>query len=273
MKNQLKMELYSENELQQEAALEQIRALSDFEGGLFQPEKCDLGEPLREKFDPNDLNEPVRWLSQPAGRFSFKRIKPFRIQGYISNRKRRQLFTRDYKGGPLVPVVAKFPEPRFVTQWVVWLDWRLIKSKGPDLLKRFLTKMFLSSKSAYGFLTAEDDQKLKNFLVTIGEGTTTTKFVGDDPENGIPGLYWINIFGQVYTKWLGEALPNIPASVETLPDGSRLIQFGDSPQNWQDENIAAQQRSTIDLLGRDKFFDITQPARRLTPFPQRAVGL
>lgn len=263
----LSMELFSDRAQGQKAALEQIQALADFEGGLFQPVKCDVGEPLREKFDPNDLKEPVRWLDQPSGRFSFKRLKPFRVEGYISDRRYPKMWTQNYEGGPRVLVVPKFPEPRFTTHWVVWLDEKLLESKGPDLLKKFLIEMFMVSKSEYGFLTAEEDYKSKNFLVLDNGKTVTSKFVGTDPEWGIPGLYWCNVFGSVYTEWLNPKLANIPAKRESLSNGSTLVQFGESPATCKTSEIINLQQRAMNILGRNKFFDLRYPERKVeTPF-------
>jgi len=255
----LKMEVFSKRSLTAENSLDQLRLLSDFENGLFRPTKCDTSEPVREKFDPNDLTEPVRWLSQPGAYFQFKQSKPFHIEGFIHNCKRAQLWTREKKRGPLVPIVPKFPEPRFVGHWVVWMDLRLLESVGPDTLKRFFKEACSVSQSEYGYLASEEDQKLKNFLVRKEEEVTTTRFIGNDPEFGIPGLYWVNMFGRDYVKWFDDAKQRIPASVEDLPKGGMLIQFGQTPLAWQSEAVVKQQQETMSVLGTDKFFDIKNP--------------
>src|SRR5262245_65834497 len=105
----LKMELFSRKALDPDSCKEQIRFISDFEVGLLRPTRCGTSEPPREKFDPNDLNEPVRWLGQPSAYFQFKQFKPFLIEGSIHNRKHRKLWTRKRKGGPVVPVLPNFP--------------------------------------------------------------------------------------------------------------------------------------------------------------------
>jgi hypothetical protein len=152
--------------------------------------------------------------------------------------------------------------------WIIWFGWKLAESKGLDVLKRFLKEAFLISRSEYGYLTLEEDQKSKNFLVTDKEGITTTEFVGNEPEYGLPGLYWINVLGPTYTKWFGSALTQIPALTEILPDDSMLIQFGDSPIDWQLDEVISNQRSATELLGRNRFFSIAEPDRPLeTPFP------
>lgn len=267
MAKRLKMELYSECELTPATARDQVQALSDFEGGVFRPSLCDTSEPVRERFNPYDLAEPVRWLSQAGADFKFKRLRPLRIEGYIRNRRRPQMWTRDVKDGPLVPLVPKFPEPHFLSSWTVWFDFVAVKSPGAEVLRRFLLDMFEVSRSEYGYLTDEVDQKAKNFSIVVGEGITTTRFVGTDPEFGIPGLYWINVFGRKCTRWLGRGLAAIPADVKTFGENSTLIQYSDSPDDCLSENVVERQKNTIGLLGESKFFDIIHQERKTeSPF-------
>jgi hypothetical protein len=267
MTTTLKMELFSRREICARSAAQQIEFLSKFDGGRFRPTRCDTSEPPREKFDPDHVDVPAKWLSEPGTDFQFKQMKPLQIEGFISNRKRRQLFTREQKGGPLVPIIPKFPEPLLTTHWVVWFKLKAPGSGQLGTLRQFLTEAFLVSESEYGYLAEEEDQKSKNFLVTVAERVTTTRFIGNDPEHGIPGLYWLNIFGPTYTKWFGSALSDIPAAVQPLPNGSTLIQFGGSPQDWRDENVVANQRATKNLLGGSRFFEIAAPDKVCdTPF-------
>jgi len=263
----IKMELFSRKELDPDSSARQIKTLSEFDRGLLRPTRCDTSEPPRERFDPNDMSEPVRWLSQPGAYFQFKQSKPFRIEGFIHNRKRGELWTREREGGPLVAVLPKFPEPLFTTHWVLWFGWSLVESKGVDVLKRFVKEAFVASRSDYGYLALEEEQKSKNLLVTEDQRKTTTKFVGNDPEYGLPGLYWINVFGPVYTAWFGTALARVPAAIETVQGDSILVQFGDSPEDWRSEGVVESQRRTTEVLGRDRFFSLADPDRpRQTPF-------
>jgi len=272
MKKSLVMKLFSEPALEPGAAREQIQAISDFEGGLFRPERCDLGEPIREKFDPKNLSEPVRWLTAPGGGFAFRRTKPFRVHGFIENRRRMQLWAREHKGAPTVPVVPKFPEPRFLSRWVVWLDWRLAKAKGPDFLEKFLVDMFLVSRAEYGLLTTEEDQEAKNYVVVDNGRSVSSQLVGVDPEHGIPGLYWCNALGSVLTEWLGAPLANVPGTVVSLKNGCTVLRFGDSPEESRTPHVLSVQQQAIDLLGREKFFDIREPKRKvMSPFLPRPL--
>jgi hypothetical protein len=279
MKNRLLMHLSSLHEITPESARSQIQALSDLEGGTFRPITCDTAEPLREKFNPDDISEPVRWVSQAGAWFQFKRLKPYRVEGWIRNHHFPKIWTTERKGGPLVPVTPKFPEPLFLTTWTVWIDWRAVKGTGTEVLRNFLIDMFMISKSEYGFLTSESDQRAKNFSsvrsespVTKGDYIITEKFLGDDPAEGIPGLYWINAFGPIYSRWLGQGLKSIPAEVEELTGGSHLIRYCETPEDCQSDDVLFRQAASKALLGEEKFFDIAQPNRRvMSPFRKSQV--
>ena len=268
MKRKLVMELYSREPLDPVNTEAQITALSTFEGGLFKPEKCDVNEPVRERFDAKDIHEPVRWLSQPGGRFKFRKSKPPRIEGYISNLRFREIRTSDSKKGPWIPVKSRFPEPAFLTRWVVWLDAAAATRLGTAVLKRFLIKMFRVSMSEYGFLTTEEDHRKKNFKVTVEGASTVECYVGTDPAMGVPGIYWMNLFGPTYAAWLGkEKLERATGIHESLPEGSLFVQFGGVPETCSSPEIVRQQRDVIAALGEEKFFNIDDPERYIqTPF-------
>ncbi len=258
----VKLEVFSRQPLDHDGAKEQISALCQFEGGLLLPTKSDASEPIREPFDPEDIGGPVRWLSQPGGAFFFKRTKTPKLNGYIANRKRPKIWTTS-DAGRSVPVISMYAEPIFATQLVAWLDGRLLKQKGPEVVTKFLLALFNAAKGDYGYATAEEDQKEKNFLTIESETTITTKFVGTDPEFGIPGLYWTNIFGQAMTEWLGEKLWSIPGKVDRVSAGTTLVQYGESPETSQSSEVREQQILAIAKLGREKFFDLAEPDRRL----------
>ena len=268
MKNTLKMQLYSEHEATPEIARLQIEALSSFANGEFRPERCDTAEPLKEIFNPLDISEPVRWLSQPGADFKFKRSKRLKLEGYISNRRYPQIWTRDTKNGPLISKAPKRPEPHFLTEWTVWFDWLSLQRVGAEVLKQFAINMFTASKSEYGFLTPESDHRRKNFLVTpLPGGSTSNKFTGTDPENGVPGIYWFNLFGSTYSTWLGLASQIVPAGIGTLEGGGMFLQLGAQPEDAESEETLRREQEVINILGPNKFFDINQPGRiPISPF-------
>jgi hypothetical protein len=268
MKNPLVMDLYSAKPWTPDFAREQIGALSNFEDGLVRPDTCDTAEPVRDRFDPADIEEPVRWLSIPGIAFVFRKGKPTRVAGEINNRLRRELWTID-ENRKRIPLKPKFPPPLFTCRWMVWFDGAWSRKVGYTKLKAFAVEMFRASHAQFGFLTTEEDHKAKNFLVTRQGELTHERFVGTDPEHGIPGLYWVTLFGDELTEWLGrEKLGAGPGNVEPLAGNGTLLQFGGSPETCRSPEVLAQQRHMIERIGDERFFDIKSPGRPLeSPYP------
>src|SRR5947208_9001165 len=98
MKDPLVLRLYSLKRLTADVAQQQISSLSEFKNGMARPDRCDTHEPVREPFNPDDINEPVRWLSQAGAAFMFRKGKPPRISGEITNALLRELWTTDDAG-------------------------------------------------------------------------------------------------------------------------------------------------------------------------------
>ena len=267
----LVMELYSRQALTKSFAEDQIRALIEFDGGIFTPERCDVYEPLRERFDPQQLDKPVQWLTIPGGEFKFRRYRPFRIQGYIQNAGLATMWIHDNKDNSVVQFEPKAGDPVFCTRWVSWLDLAVAQKKGSSFVKAFFRHIYKASESDYGFLTTEEDHKKKNFLVIQVNDGTRERFVGDNPEKGLPGLYWLNMFGPIYTNWFGIDKVNKLAGqleeIETLSDGSVLVQFGESAASCESDEIISRQRNAIQILGEQGFFDISRPDRMLETPP------
>jgi hypothetical protein len=277
MKQRLQMQLFSLYEVTRESAREQIQALSNFGGGTFRPEKCDTAEPVREIFNPDDIEEPVRWLSQAGAWFQFKKIKPVRIEGWIRNEHFAPMWTRERKGGPLIPVPPKFPEPKFLTTWTIWFDAKVAKNPGADALSDFFVQMAQVARAEYGYLAVESDRRKKNLLTvktesptTKGEFLTVDNVIGEDPSKGVPGLYWLNFFGPEYSRWLGPELRSIPADVKTLDGESTFVRFSSSPGESESGDVLERQRASIDLLGENKFFHMELPNEHVEqpPFTQ-----
>jgi hypothetical protein len=265
----LVLELYSRRRLDEEFAQAQLRALTHFREGIFLPERCDVYEPLRETFDPTRLEEPVRWLITPGGEFKFRRTRPVGIFGYLENKLFPQVWLRDSKKSPRQEVRPTVPEPIFCTQWVVWINRTAALKQGFRFLEDFLLTIYRASESDYGFLAMEEDRQEKNYLRYDRDDAIGGKYVGDNPEKGIPGLYWMNVFGKLYVSWFGkERFEQVPSTaMKFLPDGSALIQFGNSPDAWSSAEVTAQQHKAIQILGEQAFFDISHPDRTLlTPF-------
>src|ERR1700730_5911650 len=108
MKNELEMTLSSRRILTESVAREQIAALSDFGGGQMRPDKCGEAEPVRTRFDPDDISEPARWLADTHGNFFYRKGRPAHVSGEMRNRTNCP--------------TARFPSPLFSNYWTGRFD-------------------------------------------------------------------------------------------------------------------------------------------------------
>jgi hypothetical protein len=247
MKKELAMRLFSRRSLTEAAAREQITALSDFAGGLMRPDRCSEFEPIRTPFDPNDITAPVRWLTKPHGDFFYRKGRPVHLCGEMWN------LTHSPH--------ARFPSPVFNNYWTAQFDGNWAHRAGIEKVEGFLIEMFRVTHSDFGFLTTEIDLKAKNRLAN------SYSYAGMDLVTGVPGLYWINLVSAEYAQWLGLAqLSKELAPLKRLPDGAVLLKFCASSEHCRDLDVLQKQRSVIEWLGREKFFDIRFPDHKaVTP--------
>ena len=83
-------------------------------------------------------------------------------------------------------------------------------------------------------------------------------------DSGVPGLYWINLFGEGLAKWLGiHGFPKELAASKELAGGGISLEFCESPGEC-DIEVIQRQRTAIEWLGSEKFFDIRFPSRCAT---------
>lgn len=253
MKTEIAMRLFSTRIITPEVASEQINALSDFEHGLFRPEKFGEVEPLRKVFDPTNLAEAVQSLGKPHGTFIYKQGRPARILGIIWNLYSASRMLDDHSGG----FVPSHPHPLFCSHWTFDFDGKWVNRVGLDKVVRFSEAMFDLSGADFGFLTSLDDLTAKNYVKGVERQ-------GLDPALGVPGLYWLNLFSARYGEWLG--LDRLPTEIGHKHRGANeglVLQFGASPDMCRDLNVLETEHQAIEFLGEHRFFDIRRPNRKL----------
>jgi hypothetical protein len=245
MKNELAMRLFSRRSLTESFAEKQITALSEFGGGLMRPDKCSEYEPIRTPFDPADISRPIQWLAKTGGEFFYRKGRPVHVCGEMWNLTR--------------PSTARFPSPLFTNYWTGQFDGKWANRIGIDTVEDFVAEMFRVTRSDFAFLTSEVDLKAKN------TAATSLSYKGMDPGSGVPGLYWINLFSDQYATWLGlRALPKELAELKELAGGGVSLKFCESPDDCRSLEVLQKQRTAIDWIGPEKFFDIRFLDRKAT---------
>jgi hypothetical protein len=244
MKKELEMNMRSRRSLTASVAKKQITALSDFADGLMRPDKCSEFEPIRTTFDPANISKPVQWLAKPHGRFFYRKGRPTYVSGQMWNLTHSP--------------TARFPSPLFTNYWTGQFDGYWAKRVGIEKVEGFVLEMFRVTGSDFGFLTSEIDRNAKN------QPAPRCSYKGLDPATGVPGFYWINLFSDEYANWLGlRQLPREVAVLKKLAGGGVSLKFCESPDDCRSLEVLQKQRAAIDWLGRQRFFDIRFPDRKL----------
>lgn len=81
-----------------------IEFFINYRNGIILPDRCDVCEPIREKFNKDDISAPVKWLSQPGGSLILKKKYKFDVE--IENETFAVVFT----DGEMFPPKGILPE-------------------------------------------------------------------------------------------------------------------------------------------------------------------
>jgi hypothetical protein len=77
----------------------------------------------------------------------------------------------------------------------------------------------------------------------------------------IPGLYWVNFFGQPYLDMIGsDRFLTLPAgSITSFPRGGIVVKLDDTPGAWRTSEYKAAESQIIKHLGAQYFFNPADP--------------
>ncbi|UWZ86367.1 hypothetical protein [Occallatibacter riparius] len=245
MRYRLVFVLSSRRSQTEEIARRQISTLVNFGDGIVCPDKWGTFEPLKTPFNAEDIDIPVQGLSKPQGNFHYRKGKPVQLSGEIYNRTH--------------PSTARFPSPLFTNYWVGRFEGKWVDRVGIRTVRECVSEMFMVSGADFGFLTTEADMEAKN------QRKPVMSYQGLTLDSGIPGMYWINFFSEGLAKWLGiDSFPKRLAASKQLAGSGVLLEFCESPGECRDIEAIQRQRTAIEWLGPEKFFDIRFPNRSAT---------
>lgn len=223
------------NKIGSERSRELIDFLIKFDDGAFLPERCDAYEPVKDKFTPEDISGPVRWLSQPGGAVFFRKTKKLKYQGKVENHR----FAPVWQEG--IFVKPKVHEPFFLGEILLYVEVGALKKKRFDYLYDFLLGLARSVRATYGFVTLDVDY--------LGRQKEVSEF---QKRNKLPGIFWINYFGtDLISAFRKEALNQaLPKTKKFLYDDRDLIFIlSEDPKDSQYVNAS----DIISTLGKDFF--------------------
>lgn len=115
----------------------------------------------------------------------------------------------------------------------------------------------LSPWYAHGHLIEEWDRK----NISREGGGMVAK--GIDAFRYLPGLYWLNFFGEPYCALIGkERLLNTPAVEAKEIDAGILLYVSSTPESWDTPGYQAAETAVLSHLGEQHFFNPHDSSRR-----------
>ena len=137
--------------------------------------------------------------------------------------------------------------------------------RNSEMLLKYVKRVYEWGAIAHGFVAHEQDWITKNYfgLPTLVAGGHKVSTGGLRLEQGLPGIYWANLFGSQYVEFFGrDRLYSVPAYYrEKLHDGGLLVLTAPSPLDYQQPEVLTVQEAIIDHLGRDAFFERANPTK------------
>lgn len=87
--------------------------------------------------------------------------------------------------------------------------------------------------------------------------------VGVRLASALPGLYWINFFGEPYVEMIGsDRFLSLPSGSATFTSsGGVVVKLDDSPDSWESPDYRVAEQMIIQHLGSQYFFSREAPGR------------
>lgn len=223
------------NKIESEISHKLIKFFVEYDNGVLMPERCDAYEPIKDKFDKDNLTGPLRWLSQPGGAIFCKKTKGIKYVGRIENHR----FAPVWQEGKIVK--PKVGEPKFLGEIALYFETRSLKGKRFDYLFDFLQQLARVINATYGLVAFEGERANKQVEVTK-----------PSEDNRLPGIFWINYFGPEYVALFGASRLNHVSSMSKRFNRENDFTFmiSEDPYHYLSDKVGD---DIIAFLGAENF--------------------
>jgi hypothetical protein len=239
--------LYTRYEFNTERKAAELFEFLENSGGVFSPTRFGSGEPVRKRYVAGSREEVVNLLWG----------SPKYTHGAI--------FLKGVSHHALS--VFRWVKSR-VSTWELYLDDEFLR--GPEKVQEFinlLTSICNKFPLIFGWAAPDEDWRAKHWQVEYDERGRSrgSRKLGTDLENGLPGVYWITIFGPHLTRCFGgTSIAKLPVHrVLQLHEAGTGIIVRESPYEPLLTERLEQDRRIMELLGAQYFFDIKDPAKKV----------
>lgn len=237
---------YTRGEFDSEAKANRLLEFIEGEGGPFVPVHYDFGEPVRKPYEGN-RQEAIKLLVGA----------PKRESGAV--------FLKGAAPGSLA--VIAWLKSR-LAKWEFYLEDEYLSN--PIRIAEytnFMAEICNKFQIEYGWAGPEEDWRVKHWRVDYdhkGRRLGSTK-VGADWEAGLPGVYWLTVFGPAIVRKIGEptfSALSVWKSIRTVRGGTIII-LRESPYEPVLAERLEQDRKVMQEIGSQYFFDIQDESKPL----------
>ena len=151
-------------------------------------------------------------------------------------------------------------------------------SSWPNKFLAFAEELYFLLKAVYGNIAHTRDRRAKTVTETSirvkGNVVQSEYHAPVTPTIGLSGVYWASFFGPTYVDFFSrERVRLAPAFFKKeLTDGGYLITTSDSPLDYSSPESREAEKTLIDYLGKDAFFDKNDPDKSLrSPLPRKST--
>ena len=239
--------LYTPYEFNTERKAAELFDFMESSGGIFAPTRFGFGEPVRKHYVAGSREEAVNLLCG----------SPKCTHGaiFLKGASHRSLS------------VFRWVRSR-VSTWEFYLDDEFLS--GPEKVQEFInlvTSICNKFPLIFGWVAPDEDWRAKHWQVEYDERGRSrgSRKLGTDLENGLPGVYWITIFGPHLTRRFGAtSIAELPVHrVLQLREAGTGIVVREFPYEPPLAERLEQDRRIMELLGAQYFFDIRDPAKEI----------
>jgi hypothetical protein len=212
-------------------------------GPNFVPQSFNYYEPIKEPYDPHLLDKPIDMLTT-WGSILLKRVAPGYLMSLNSGHPQHNRW------------MFQFQEPFYKD------------SAHCQALIKFIQNLCKLFSPLYAIATLEKDHNAKHCIYDSETGRSQgLRGAILSPGEGLPGIYWLNVFGSTLVEFFGREKLLHLQEVEVFEAGSNCIaiQVYTSPMEADAQWRREKEQKIVEALGSEYFFDIVYYAKTKRP--------
>lgn len=254
-------ELIQAEEINGRFSEELLNLLCNYDDGFLEPDKCDVYEPIKERFNCSNLRLPIRWLSQLGSQLLIEKKHKFEYIGVFNNRRIPKMWSDDFH------LSDNYDDPFLLSEISFHIHKKILDEKPLEYLVDFFRFLFNKMNGEYGYLAIEDEIHTRHNFNFLKDGVEFSEYKGLEIDDCLPGVYWLTAFGKTITEFLDSEFFKKPPCYKVLDqrDGVFIFKTAEHPNYY--ETDLERSYTIIESFNQSFFFDRRFPDKIYeTPF-------